>query len=58
MIVSTSEKLTVWCLPRNSPKAEEVERVSVECPHCGEEALCVELDRSEDAEVKLLEVDH
>jgi len=58
VIVATSETLSVWSARRTARKADEVERISVECPHCGEKALCVELQRSSDLSFhKILEED-
>ena len=54
VIVATSEKLTVWSASQKSADAEEVEKVSVECPHCGEKAFFLELERREGPEIEIV----
>ena len=54
VIVATSEKLTVWYAQQKSPDTDQAEKISVECPHCGEEAFFVEVERSESPEIEIL----
>jgi hypothetical protein len=54
MIVATSERLTVWTR-RGLPDDDETKKIAVECPHCGEEALLLELELSETPEVEIME---
>jgi predicted RNA-binding Zn-ribbon protein involved in translation (DUF1610 family) len=55
MVVATSEKLTVWHVSSKTSEKVDSEKVSVECPHCGEEVFRVELERSETPEIKLIQ---
>jgi len=54
VIVATSEKLTVWHAKQKSPDSDEAEKISVECPHCGEEVFFVKVERSESPEIEIL----
>jgi DNA-directed RNA polymerase subunit M/transcription elongation factor TFIIS len=54
VIVAMSEKLTVWHAKHKDEGAEEVDKISVECPHCGEEAFFLELERSDTAELGIV----
>jgi hypothetical protein len=54
IIVATSEKLTVWRAGQKSSAAEEDEKISIECPHCGEDAFFLELERTETPETKIV----
>ena len=44
LFVATSERLIVWYRRQRSDDTPEPETISVECPHCGEEALVLELE--------------
>ena len=49
VIVASSERLVVWLA--NGKDLDEG-KTSVECPHCGEEAIVLELERK-DTEVEI-----
>jgi hypothetical protein len=44
LLVATSERLIVWYRRQRSDDTAESEAISVECPHCGEEALVLDLE--------------
>jgi hypothetical protein len=53
VIMATSEKVTVWYSSVKGSDAADCEEVSVDCPHCREEAFRLELEKSEEREIKV-----